>query len=417
MQSQVLEDSNSSDAIAASTPWLKSLRQSLNVKSVSAGVVAALFGCSGPALIVISAAEAGNLSDGQTVAWLLAIYFVGGLISLIMALRYRQPVTGAYSIPGAAIMIGALATIPFTEAVGAFIMSGAIVLLLGVSGVVGRIMNWLPMPIVMAMIAGALIRFGTGAIQAVESMPLIAGAAAAAFFLSARLTKAIPPVLTAAIVGFGIALATGSIQPADVDIAFVAPELTMPTFTLNGLLAIAIPLAALVIGAENAQATGVLLVEGYRPPVNAMTTISGIGGMIAGAIGGHNANIAGPMTAICSSEQAGDDKSKRYGATVVNGVLFCAFGLFAGAAVPFILALPKALIGSIAGLAMIGVLIAAFQQAFSKAAGYQIGAMVALLVAMSGISLFGISAPFWALVFGILVSQLLSEKPAVEKSN
>lgn len=181
MQSQVLEDSNSSDAIDASTPWLKSLRQSLNVKSVSAGVVAALFGCSGPALIVISAAEAGNLSDGQTVAWLLAIYFVGGLISLIMALRYRQPITGAYSIPGAAIMIGALATIPFTEAVGAFIMSGAIVLLLGVSGVVGRIMNWLPMPIVMAMIAGALIRFGTGAVQAVESMPLIAGAAAAAF--------------------------------------------------------------------------------------------------------------------------------------------------------------------------------------------------------------------------------------------
>jgi benzoate membrane transport protein len=417
MQNQVLEDSNSSDAIDASTHWLKSLRQSLNVKSVSAGVVAALFGCSGPALIVISAAEAGNLSDGQTVAWLLAIYFVGGLISLIMALRYRQPITGAYSIPGAAIMIGALATIPFTEAVGAFIMSGAIVLLLGVSGVVGRIMNWLPMPIVMAMIAGALIRFGTGAVQAVESMPLIAGAAAAAFFVSARLTKAIPPVLTAAIVGFGIALATGSIQLADVDIAFVAPELTMPTFTLNGLLAIAIPLAALVIGAENAQATGVLLVEGYRPPVNAMTTISGIGGMIAGVIGGHNANIAGPMTAICSSEQAGDDKNRRYGATVVNGVLFCAFGLFAGAAVPFILALPKALIGSIAGLAMIGVLIAAFQQAFSKAAGYQIGAMVALLVAMSGISLFGISAPFWALVFGILVSQLLSEKPAVEKSN
>ena len=87
----------------------------------------------------------------RLMAWLLAIYFVGGLISLIMALRYRQPITGAYSIPGAAIMIGALATIPFTEAVGAFIMSGAIVLLLGVSGVIGRIMSWLPMPIVMAM--------------------------------------------------------------------------------------------------------------------------------------------------------------------------------------------------------------------------------------------------------------------------
>ncbi|MEP1584321.1 MAG: benzoate/H(+) symporter BenE family transporter, partial [Marinobacter sp.] len=103
-------------------------------------------------------------------------------------------------------------------------------------------------------------------------------------------------------------------------------------------------------------------------------------------------------------------------ATVVNGVLFCAFGLFAGAAVPFILALPKALIGAVAGLAMIGVLIAAFQHAFSKAAGHQIGAMVALLVAMSGISLFGISSPFWALVFGILVSLMLSEKPSENKA-
>ena len=141
MQNQTLENPDTSPTTDSSASWLKSLMQALNVKSVSAGVVAALFGCSGPALIVISAAEAGNLSNGQTVAWLLAIYFVGGLISLIMALRYRQPITGAYSIPGAAIMIGALATIPFTEAVGAFIMSGAIVLLLGVSGVIGRIMS------------------------------------------------------------------------------------------------------------------------------------------------------------------------------------------------------------------------------------------------------------------------------------
>lgn len=386
------------------------LGRSFNVKSVSAGTVAALFGCSGPALIVISAANAGNLSNGQTVAWLFAIYFLGGLISLFMALRYRQPICGAYSIPGAAIMIAALVTIPFNEAVGAFIMSGAIVLVLGVSGVIGRIMRWLPMPIVMAMIAGALIRFGIGAVEAVGTAPLIAGSAVVVFFLGSRFIPAVPPVLVAALVGFVVALLTGSVQPADVDIAFVAPELTAPSFTLNAFLAISVPLAALVIGAENAQATGVLLAEQYRPPVNAMTIISGVGGMLAGFLGGHNANIAGPMTAICSSEQAGDDKRLRFGATLVNGVLFCAFGLFAGAAVPFILALPSALIGSVAGLAMIGVLLAAFQQAFSKHLGYQIGAFVALVVAMSNMSLLGISAPFWALVFGIVVSLLIGEK-------
>nr|WP_067286948.1 benzoate/H(+) symporter BenE family transporter [Marinobacterium profundum] len=397
------------DSLMQKTPNVGSLRQALNLKSISAGVVAALFGCSGPALIVIRAAEAGQLSSGQTVAWLFAIYFLGGLISLGMALRYRQPICGAYSIPGAAILIAALGGLQFSEAVGAFIMSGAIVLVLGLTGVIGKLMRWLPMPIVMAMIAGALIRFAIGAAESIGADPIMAGLAALVFFLVARYLKSVPPVLAAGLVGFGAALSMGLVNPADVNIAFVAPEFTVPTFTFDAFFAISIPLAALVVGAENAQATGVLMAEGYKPPVNAMTIVSGIGGMLAGALGGHNANIAGPMTAICSSPQAGDEAEHRYGATLVNGVLFCLFGLFAGGAVPFILALPKSLIVVVAGLAMIGVLLAAFQQAFNKVSGYQVGAFIALVVAMSKLSLFGVSAPFWALVAGVVVSMLLNE--------
>ena len=170
-----------------------------------------------------------------------------------------------------------------------------------------------------------------------------------------------------------------------------------------------------MIGAENAQATGVLMAEDYRPPVNAMTIISGIGGVAAGFLGGHNANIAGPMTAICSSEQAGENKEGRYAATVVNGVLFAAFGLLAGAAVPIVLSLPSALIGTVAGLAMIGVLLSAFQNAFGKSLGNQTGAFVALAVAMSNVSFIGISAPFWALVAGVIVSALVEAGNLGEK--
>lgn len=385
---------------------LRDLPAAINLNSVSAGTVAAIFGCSGPALIVIGAAAAGKLTSGQTVAWLLAIYGLGGLISLLLALRYKMPINGAYSIPGAAIMTAAFASFSFPEIVGAFIMSGAIVLLLGVTGVIGRIMHWLPMPIVMAMIVGAMIRFGVGAVDSVKAAPIIAGSAALAFFLTMRFIKTFPPVLAALIVGLFAAVATGSIQAATVDIAFVAPEFTVPVFTMAAFFGVAVPLAALVIGAENAQATGVLMAEGYKPPVNAMTIVSGIGGILAGFMGGHNANIAGPMTAICSSEQAGEDRSKRYGATVVNGLLFGAFGLLAGVAVPFVLALPRPLIAVVSGLAMIGVLLSALQHGFAKQQGHQVGAFVALLVAMSSLNLFGISAPFWALVFGVIVSLL-----------
>lgn len=385
------------------------LRQAFNSRSISAGVVAALFGCTGPALVVINAAEAGRLSNAQTVAWLFAIYVLGGLISLFLALRYRQPICGAYTIPGAAILSASLTVIPFSDALGAFIMSGVLVFVLGVTGLIGRLMHWLPMPIVMAMIAGAMIRFATGAVDAVVSAPLMAGAAALSFFLIPRFSLSVPPVLVAGVVGLVLAYALGQLQPADVNIAWVMPVLTMPTFSIDAFLAITIPLTALVIGAENAQATGVLMTEGYRPPVNAMTVISGIGGVLAGLLGGHNANIAGPMTAICSSEQAGDDPRLRYGAALVNGVLFALFGLFAGLAVPFILAFPKALIVVVAGLAMIGVLLGALQQAFQKGGDCQIGAFVALAVAMSQFTLLGISSPFWALLFGVAVSWLLGE--------
>lgn len=113
---------------------LRDLPKHLGIKTMSAGLVAAIFGCSGPALIVIGAAEAGHLSNGQTVAWLFAIYVLGGLISLLLALYYKQPINGAYSIPGAALVAGSLATIPFNEAVGGFILAGLRVLLLGVTG-------------------------------------------------------------------------------------------------------------------------------------------------------------------------------------------------------------------------------------------------------------------------------------------
>lgn len=46
------------------------------------------------------------------------------------------------------------------------------------------------------------------------------------------------------------------------------------------------------------------MAEEYKPPINFMTIISGVGGILAGIRGGHHANIAGPLTAICSSDQA-----------------------------------------------------------------------------------------------------------------
>ncbi|MCF6095602.1 benzoate/H(+) symporter BenE family transporter [Thermovorax subterraneus] len=385
---------------------LRDLWSKLNVNTVTAGIVATIFGCTGPALIIMNAAQNGKLTDAQTISWLFSVYFFGGLIGIILGLYYKMPINGAWSIPGAVMVASALPLFPFNEAVGAYLIAGILVLLLGVSGLIGKAMRWIPLPIVMAMIAGAMFRFGLGIVTSTQKAPIIAGAALIAYFAGQRLTKKISPILWSLIVGVIVAFFVGGFKFADVKITWIPPQFFVPSFSVGALFAIAIPLAVLVIGAENAQAYGVLTAQGYKAPINAMTVISGIGGIVTSFFGGHNANIAGPMTAICSSEEAGPDKSGRYAATIVNGITFGSFGLFASVAVPFVKALPSDLVSLLAGLAMIGVLLSAFEQAFSSRK-FRYGAFFALVVAMSGITLLKISAPFWSLVIGVIVSLIM----------
>lgn len=388
---------------------LRDLPRHFGVATASAGLVAAIFGCTGPALIIINGANAAGLAPEVTTSWIFGIYVFGGLISLLLGLYYKMPVTGAWSIPGAVLVVGGLANFEFSDMVGAFLAAGVLVLVLGLTGLIRKVARWLPVPIVMAMIAGALIRFGTGVVEAGVSTPVIVLAAVFGYLLLTRFIKSVPGVVGALVFGVIAAMATGAFASAGADIALSAPQLVGPTFNVDAIVAVGLPLAVLVIGAENAQATGVLMAEGYRPPVNAMTLISGIGGVLASLFGGHNANIAGPMTAICSSEQAGENREGRYVSTVVNGVLFALFGIFAGAAVALVSALPATLIAAVAGLAMIGVLISAFRGAFG-APGFQSGALAALVIAMSGVTILNISSPFWALLGGVLVSLAVETK-------
>ncbi|MDR3539522.1 MAG: benzoate/H(+) symporter BenE family transporter [Desulfosporosinus sp.] len=388
---------------------LRDLPRYLNVNTVTTGLVAAVFGCTGPALIVLNAATKGHLTTVQAISWLFGIYFLGGLVSVLMALYYKQPICGAYNIPAAVMLVSSLSMFSLNQAVGAYIIAGVLVFILGVSGLIGKVMRLLPLPIVMAMIAGAMIHFGTGIITSTQSSPYIGLAALIGFLILPRISKKIPPVLGALVLGIIVAGVVGGLHWSGEQYKFIAPRLVMPQFTLNAVFSIAIPLAALVIGSENAQAIGVLTGQGYQAPVNMITMVSGIGSILVSFFGGHNVNIAGPMTAICATEEAGENKEGRYAAAVVNGVVFGGFGLIASIAVAFVSDLPKDLIGIVAGLAMIGVLISAFNEAFSSKK-FKHGAFFALVIAMSGVTLLKISAPFWALVGGAIVSFLVEPK-------
>lgn len=387
---------------------LKDLKGNLNSKTISAAVIAAIFGTTGPALVTIKSATDAGYTEPQIVSWLFGIYVFGGLISILMALKYKMPIVGAYSIPGASMLGVALVGFTFNEAAGAFIMAGLLVLLLGLSGLMGKVMRWLPLPIVMGMIGGVMIRFGIGIVNSAVETPIIGIVTLVGFLVVPKYIKKMPPVLSALVLGLAAAIATGSVNLETLEFTYIPPQLVIPSFNVATILSVSVPLAALVIGAENAQAIGVLYAQKYKAPVNAMTIISGIGGIAAGLFGAHNANVAGPMTAICSSDEAGE-KDSRYAAAVLNGVLFAAFGLLASVAIVFVTALPSTLINILAGVAMINVLIRAFKDGFSSNK-FTMGAFAALIIGMSGITILKIGSAFWALLGGVIVSLIVERK-------
>lgn len=383
------------------------LKRYLNLSNSGSGLTAAVFGCTGPALIVLNAANNGGLTNAQAVSWLFSIYVIGGIITLIMALYYKQPIMGAWTIPGA-VMIGVvLADFNLAQAAGAYFVSGLLVLIIGVSGTFRQLVDLLPRPIVMGMIAGVLIEFTIGIITAVSNAPIIAGVGLLGYLLFNRFFQRIPGIIGAIVLGISVAIWQGETAFSSVTLQIAQPILVIPSFSIDSIITIAIPLTIMVIGAENMQAIGVLQAEDYNPPINSMLVVSGLGGMIASLMGGHNANIAGPMTAITSSDESGDKREGRYVASVVGGILFAGFGIIAAAATSIVNSIPGTLISLLAGVAMISVLISAFEQSWAASEKYRYGTFFALIIGISGVSLFDIGAPFWSLIGGVLVSLVL----------
>jgi benzoate membrane transport protein len=184
----------------------------------------------------------------------------------------------------------------------------------------------------------------------------------------------------------------------------VVPNVVFPSFNLSVMGELVIQLVLTVIAIQNAQGIAVLESANYLPPVNSMTSWSGIGSILNGFMGGHSACIAGPMTALLASKESGL-KENRYAAAIVLGILSCLLAVFApmAAAVPHLI--PSSLIKMLGGLAMINVLIDSLKTSFSGR--FKTGALFSFLITTSGISLFHIGAPFWGLVGGTLASFFL----------
>src|SRR3954469_17117588 len=372
-------------------------------------VVAFLFSCTGPVAIILSIGAAGGLSEADIASWLFGGFFLNSLISLGFSLAYRQPLVFLWSIPGAVIVGPALTHLSFPEVIGAFLVAGAAMLVLGLSGWVRRAMDAVPMPIVMAMVAGVFLRFGVGLVQAFgQDLAIALSMTATWLALSAvpGLARKMPPLVGALIVGALVIALEGTFKPpAGVLFSIAAPTVYTPQLSWQALVELVVPLVITVLTVQNAQGIAILKSNGHSPPTNAITVACGAGAIVTGLVGAVSTCLTGPVNAVIST--AGE-KDRQYTAALLVALLAMAFGLLAPFFTRLLLAMPPAFIATLAGLAMLRVLQSAFGASFSGRSSF--GALVCFLVTVADLSIFRIGAPFWGLVFGVAASRLLERE-------
>src|SRR3954452_6702491 len=162
-----------------------------------AAIVAFLFAASGPGAIILAVGARGGVAESAIASWIFAAFCLNSVISIAFTLAYRQPLVFLWSIPGAVLVGPALGHLAFAEVVGAFLATGMLMLLLGLSGWVRRAMEAVPMPIVMAMVAGVFLRFGVGLVLTFRDGLAIAATMTLVWIAFTVWKSRIPPLVAA----------------------------------------------------------------------------------------------------------------------------------------------------------------------------------------------------------------------------
>jgi benzoate membrane transport protein len=387
-------------------PGLREMLSDFGLLYAASGLIGWLFAVTAPVAIILAVGSGGGLSEAEIASWIFAAFFFNGLITLLFCWLYRQPLAFFWTIPGTVLVGQALTHLSFPQVVGAYYVTGILMLALGATGWVKRAMELAPMPIVMGMVAGVFLRFGLDLVRALFSDVSIAGPMVVVWLLLSSLPqwgRRCPPIIGALVIGALATIALGRLGgSAPLQLEFIHPVIPTPAFSLAAMVELVVPLAITVLIVQNGQGFAVLKSAGHNPPIDAVTVACGIGAIVSAVVGGVSTCLTGPTNAILV---ASGEPKRQYTSGLMVGCLAIVFGLLAPTFTRLLLAAPKSLVMTLAGLAMLRVLQTAFVTAFSQR--FTLGALVAFLVTVADVPLLNVGAAFWGLLAGLAISVLL----------
>ena len=372
----------------------------LSLSAFTAGFVAVLVGFTSSVAIVFQAAQAFGATPAQITSWMWALGLGMGLCSLVPSLLLRKPVMVAWSTPGAAVLAtaGLAGGFSMGEAVGAFMVSAALITLAGVTRWFERVMNRIPMEIAAALLAGVLARFGLQAFAAAQTaLPLVL-TMLVVYLVSRRWVARYAVVITLAAAVAMVAL-KGQMAWSAVQLELAMPVFTAPQFSLAAVISLAIPLFVVTMASQNLPGVAVIRASGYDLPVSRLITLTGLATLVLAPFGAFALNFSAITAAMCMGPEAHEDRDRRYTAAVSCGALYIAIGLFGAVITGLLTAFPKELVVAIAGLALLGTIGTGLAAALREEP-HREAALITFLVTLSGVVVAGVGSAFWGVVAG-----------------
>ncbi|WP_348772154.1 benzoate/H(+) symporter BenE family transporter [Pseudoalteromonas sp. MMG010] len=374
---------------------------------IIAGLVAVIIGfASSVALIYQVVISLGGSAD-MVASWLLTLGLVMGITTIGLSYYYKIPILVAWSTTGAALLISSVQGFSLNEAIGAFMFAALLIVLSGITGWFEKIMNKIPTELACAMLAGVLVTFGIDVFNFMNELPLIIALMVLVYLIGKRFFTRFA-MLSVLLVGIALSWVTGHIDTSSLQWQLSEFSYIEPTFSLNALISIGLPLYIVTMTSQNLPGIAVLKANNYKTPISGVLNVTGLANLITAPLGGYSINLAAITAAICMSDEAEKNPDKRYWVTIAAGVFYILMALSAATLIGLVASLPQALILALAGIALFGTIANSLQQALTGSR-YNEAAIVTFLVTASNLTLFSIGSALWGIIAGVL-TLLITQK-------
>ncbi|MDI6626726.1 MAG: benzoate/H(+) symporter BenE family transporter [Rhodococcus sp. (in: high G+C Gram-positive bacteria)] len=386
---------------------------------VSAGIVASLVGFTSSFAVVLTGLRAVGASPTEAASGLLALCVTQAVGMMWLARRYRQPITLAWSTPGAALLAGTGVVVGgWPAAVGAFVTVGVLIVLTGLWPRLGAAVSKIPVPLAQAMLAGVLLPLCAAPVGAFADSPARIAPVVLVWLVVLRFSArwAVPAAFLAAAAVIAADLISGGTPIAASDL-IPRIDWTVPHWTWQATIGIAVPLYIVTMASQNIPGTTVMASFGFRIPWRASMAVTGTGTVLGAFAGGHTINLAAISAALAANPSAHPDPKRRWVAAFSAGSSYLVLALASAALATLVAAAPAGVVETVAGLALLGTLAASLFGALEHASDRE-ATVLTFLVAASGLTFAGIGSAFWALVVGLVVRAILRrQSPATPASD